>query len=197
MGVEFVRQEYTDNLPRWVIVDDTQKGELRVKARGETYLPFYGTQPRPKTAFDNDDDYKVYYQNYQALTVEQQNRYNNYLLDSIGHSYEFQFCALEYIADFKIGNCLIELDGRGHASRKAKDLIRDKRLCALGYNVVRIDQDCLLNFRAKNPVFRPHKLLSVIEELVPSFNIPATLPPIICKHRVIVRKPNPFIEVIY
>lgn len=119
------------------------------------------------------------------------------LLDSIGHAYEFQFPVMQYIADFKIGSCLIELDGRGHSGRQAKDLVRDKALCAIGYSVVRIDQDCLLNFRADNPVFRPHKLLSAIEDLVSSFKIPATLPAVDCKHRVIVRKPNPFTEVIY
>lgn len=87
MGVEFVRQEYTDNLPRWVIVDDTQKGQIQVKDRGETYLPFYGTQERPPSSFEHTEDYQVYRRNYQALTADQQARYLNYLKRAIFYNY--------------------------------------------------------------------------------------------------------------
>jgi very-short-patch-repair endonuclease len=119
------------------------------------------------------------------------------MLDKIGHEYEFQFHVLEYIADFRICNTLIELDGRGHSGRKAKDIIRDKRLCEIGFNVVRIDQDLLFNARAKKPVLRPNKLISVIENLVPSFNLTSPLPPIDCKHRVVVRKAHCFTEIVF
>ena len=87
MGVEFKRKEYIDNLPRWVIVDDTQKGQLQVKYRGETYLPFYGTQPRPSSSFEHIEDYEIYNRNYQALTAEQAARYVNYLKRAIFYNY--------------------------------------------------------------------------------------------------------------
>lgn len=87
MSVSYVRDEYTANLPRWEIVDDTQKGQIQVKKRGETYLPFYGSQPRNKSAFDNDDDWNEYYTNFQQLTQDQRNRYKNYIKRAIFYNY--------------------------------------------------------------------------------------------------------------
>ena len=74
------------------------------------------------------------------------------------HNIEFEFQAIVggYIADFLIGGVTIELDGRGHASRRASETIRDKSLNALGFHVVRVQQDGLLNKRANAPVFRPY-----------------------------------------
>lgn len=85
-------------------------------------------------------------------------------------SYEHQYNTGEYIADFCLNGyttdgILLELDGRGHAGRYAADRIRDKRLTDMGFNVVRVQQDSVFNKRAKNPVFRPFKLLSVIEDV--------------------------------
>ncbi len=120
------------------------------------------------------------------------------LFESTGVPFEFQPAISKYIPDFvAYGNVIIEVDGRGHANRKASDLVRDELLCGLGFYVVRINQDSLFNKRAKKPVFRPNKLIGVIEDLVPCGNISSLLPPIECKHRVVVRKPNPFTEVIY
>jgi len=79
MGIDYKRPEYNDNLPRWQVVDDTQKGEICIKSKGEKYLPFYGTQPRLPDTFDSDYAYNEYYLNYQYLTNEQKNRYKNYL----------------------------------------------------------------------------------------------------------------------
>jgi very-short-patch-repair endonuclease len=67
------------------------------------------------------------------------------LFDSFNIMYEFQPAISKYIPDFKIGNVLIEIDGRGHASRRATDIVRDKLLCGLGFYVVRINQDLLFN----------------------------------------------------
>lgn len=78
MSVDFKRADYLANLPRWKIVDDTQKGEIQVKDKGEDYLPFYGTQPRPKSTFDHQNDYDSYLNDYRTLTADQKNRYNNY-----------------------------------------------------------------------------------------------------------------------
>tara|TARA_R110000850_G_scaffold54418_1_gene129580 strand:- start:163 stop:906 length:744 start_codon:yes stop_codon:yes gene_type:complete len=119
------------------------------------------------------------------------------ILDSLGVTYEFQTPIGKYIADFKVGNVLVELDGRGHASRKATDIIRDQFLCGLGFYVVRINQDSLFDKRSKNPVLRPNKLIRVIENLIPSLNISSLLPTVTCKYRVVVRNPNPFTEVVY
>tara|TARA_R110000850_G_scaffold202512_1_gene328465 strand:+ start:112 stop:855 length:744 start_codon:yes stop_codon:yes gene_type:complete len=119
------------------------------------------------------------------------------ILDSLNVSYEFQTPIGKYISDFKIGNVLIELDGRGHASRKATDIIRDQFLCGLGFYVVRINQDSLFDKRSKKPILRPNKLIGVIEDLIPSLNISSLLPTITCKYRVVVRNPDPFTEIIY
>ena len=120
------------------------------------------------------------------------------LFDKTCVPYDFQPAIKNYVPDFLVcGKVILEIDGRGHASRKTTDLVRDKLLCGLGFNVVRIDQDLLFNKRAKKPVFRPNKLIRVIEDLIPDLNISSFLPPVDCKHRVIVRKPNPFTEVVY
>ncbi|HHZ68858.1 MAG TPA: DUF559 domain-containing protein [Methylococcaceae bacterium] len=119
------------------------------------------------------------------------------ILESLNVNYEFQIPISKYIPDFKIGNVLIELDGRGHASRKATDIIRDQFLCGLGFYVVRINQDSLFDKRSKKPMLRPNKLIRVIEDLIPSLNVSCLLPSVTCKYRVVVRKPNPFTEVIY
>lgn len=120
------------------------------------------------------------------------------LFDSIGVRYEFQPAISKYIPDFVVfGNIIIEVDGRGHASRIAKDLVRDEFLCNLGFYVVRINQDVLFNKRSKKPVFRPNKLIRVIEDLCACGDISSKLPPVTCEHRVVVRKPNPFTEIIY
>lgn len=120
------------------------------------------------------------------------------LFDDISMPYEFQPAISKYIPDFVVcGNIIIEIDGRGHASRKASDLVRDQFLCGLGFYVVRIDQDLLFNKRLEKPVFRPNKLIRVIENLVSCPDFSSLLPSVTCEHRVIVRKPNPFTEVIY
>jgi very-short-patch-repair endonuclease len=120
------------------------------------------------------------------------------LFNKTGVPYNFQPAIKSYVPDFLIcGKVVLEIDGRGHASRKASDLIRDKLLCGLGFDVVRIDQDLLFNKRAKKPVFRPNKLIRVIEDLIPDIDVSRLLPPVTCKRRVIVRKHNPFTEIIY
>lgn len=120
------------------------------------------------------------------------------LFDLIGIPYEFQPVISKYIPDFVVcGNVIVEIDGRGHASRKASDLVRDQFLCGIGFYVVRIDQDLLFNKRLANPVFRPNKLIRVIGDLCGWVDFSGLLPSVTCKHRVIVRKPNPFTEVVY
>lgn len=111
--------------------------------------------------------------------------------------FEFQKQVGTYIVDFRLGDCLLELDGRGHCSRKETDMIRDKSLCSLGWNVVRIDQDLIFNKGLKNPVFRPYKLMQVLKNYIPLLNVPDCPPSIICKHRVIVRESGGASEVVY
>lgn len=118
-------------------------------------------------------------------------------LESIKCPYEFQKICGNYISDFAFGLTLLELDGRGHASREASDLVRDKSLCDLGFNVVRVYQDSVINFRTAKQTFKPAKLMEVIEDLVPSLNFACSLPADGSKYRVVVRKPNPFTETIY
>jgi len=103
----------------------------------------------------------------------------------------------KYIVDFLIGNVIIELDGRGHASRFAGDRIRDKALNDLGFHVVRVNQDLLFNKRAKIPAFRPNKLIAVVEQLIPLMNIHSRLIPDGGKYRVIHRKAYTGAEIIY
>jgi len=120
------------------------------------------------------------------------------ILTKSNNSFEFQPRLEKYIGDFLVGgNVIIELDGRGHASREASDTVRDEFLCGLGFTVVRIDQDLFFNKRADKPVVKGEKLFRIIKNLVPSFNIPDFLPAVDCKYRVRVRKPNPFTEIIY
>jgi very-short-patch-repair endonuclease len=117
--------------------------------------------------------------------------------------FEHQFNTGNYIADFRVCNILIELDGRGHASRKASDIIRDKVITDLGFYVVRVDQDSLFNKRAKNPTFKPFKLMGIVKNLIKwdcrisnFWHFSSCLIPDTGKYRVIVRKPNGLPEVI-
>lgn len=120
------------------------------------------------------------------------------LFDSLNVPYDFQMPVSKYVPDFVVyGNIIVEIDGRGHASRKTTDRIRDKALCDIGFFVVRINQDLLFNKRLEGKKFRPNKLISVIEDIAGVSDLSCKLPPITCKHRVIVRKPNPFTEIIY
>lgn len=120
------------------------------------------------------------------------------ILTKSKNSFEFQPRVGKYIPDFLIGDSLIlELDGRGHADRVATDSVRDELLCGLGFTIMRVDQDTFFNKRADNPVVRGKKVFRIIKDFVPCFNIPDFLPAVECKHRVRVRKPNPFTEVIY
>jgi len=116
---------------------------------------------------------------------------------SAGIDFEHQKIVGNYIADFAIGSLLIELDGRGHSSRKTTDRIRDKALNDLGFDVVRVDQDSLFNKRAKNPSFKPNKLIGIIEGRVYGMDITRSLVPIKCKYRVIVREAYTGIERVY
>ena len=117
--------------------------------------------------------------------------------NSHGIPFEHQFVVGEYIADFRVGPILIELDGRGHASRSASDAVRDKTLTDIGWGVVRINQDSLFDKRAKNPKFRPYRLMYMVKYLIKwhfmltgFWHFSNCLVPDGGKYRVIVRKPN-------
>jgi very-short-patch-repair endonuclease len=117
--------------------------------------------------------------------------------------FEHQFNTGNYIADFRVCNILIELDGRGHASRKASDIIRDKAITDLGFYVVRVDQDSLFNKRYKNSTLKPFKLMSIIKNLIKwdcriinFWHFSSCLIPDTGKYRVIIRKPDGLPEVI-
>jgi len=93
---------------------------------------------------------------------------------------------------------LIELDGRGHASRRTKDAIRDKLLNERGFNVVRVNQDSVWDRRRNISVLRIGKLLSVIEKYVTDINLSSLDPSFAFgKYRVVVREANTATEIIY
>jgi len=120
------------------------------------------------------------------------------ILDSLGVEYSTQERIMRYNPDFAIGNTLIELDGRGHASRAAKDSVRDKLLCEAGYNVVRIKQDSMWDKRRFPDTVKPGKLLSVIKEYVSSLDLSGLDPSFsFGKYRVLVREAYTGAEVIY
>jgi very-short-patch-repair endonuclease len=120
------------------------------------------------------------------------------ILDQIGITYKTQERILTYNPDFIIANTLIELDGRGHASRATKDAIRDKLLCQEGFNVVRVVQDCLWDKRRFPDTVKPIKLLTVIKKYVPSIDL-SNLDPSFShgQYRVLVREAHTASEVIY
>lgn len=143
-----------------------------------------------KIALTNSERFKQTPTFHESLMIE--------LFDLIDMPYEFQPAISKYVPDFVVcGNVIVEIDGRGHASRKASDLVRDQFLCSLGFYVVRINQDLLFNKRLAEPVFRPNKLIRVIGDLCGWVDFSGLLPSVTCKHRVIVRKPNPFTEIVY
>lgn len=55
-----------------------------------------------------------------------------------GINFRFQFVIAPYIADFVIGNVVIELDGTSHNGREEYDMKRDVHLVTAGYRVIRI-----------------------------------------------------------
>lgn len=118
-------------------------------------------------------------------------------LKSNNISFEYQQIIGSYIVDFLIDDVVIELDGRGHASRLASDRIRDKALNDRCFHVVRVNQDCLFNKRAKIPKFRPFKFISIIENLIPSLNVVNSLIPDGGKYRVVFRESYTGTEIIY
>lgn len=116
--------------------------------------------------------------------------------------FEHQFNTGIYIADFRIGPVLIEIDGRGHASRKASDRIRDKAICDLGFYVVRVNQDCIYNKRSPSPSLKPYKLMSAVHSIIEDCNvsgignISSLLIPDGGKYRVVIRQPDGLPEII-
>lgn len=124
-------------------------------------------------------------------------------LDKWDIPYEHQFQAGTYIADFRICCVLVELDGRGHASREASDRVRDKTLTDLGFYVVRIQQDGLFNKRTKSPELKPYKLMSTIKSIIKYkamisdfWHFSGCLIPDGGKYRVVVRQPNGLPDII-
>lgn len=86
-GIAYRRPEYIEALPRWLAVDDTQKGQNRIKLLGETYLPFFGTQLRDRNTFNNTEDFQQHVQNFRALSSEEYVRYQNYLKRAVFYNY--------------------------------------------------------------------------------------------------------------
>ena len=119
------------------------------------------------------------------------------VFDKLGIRYKFQEVIGGYICDFVIRDIVIEIDGRGHASRKASDRIRDKSLCSLGLKVVRVNQDSIFNKRAKEPVLQAGKLISVIKDIMPDVKVDCSNITELGKYRVLVRQGDPITEIIY
>lgn len=86
-GIEYRRPEYQEALTRWLAVDDTQKGQQRIKCMGEFYLPFFGTQVRPSSSFGCTEDYQSYMLDYNSLTAQESARYINYLKRAVFYNY--------------------------------------------------------------------------------------------------------------
>lgn len=118
-------------------------------------------------------------------------------LDSHNVSYKFQPVIGTYMPDFVFDNVIVELDGRGHASRVASDLKRDKSLCAMGFHVIRICQDSIYR-RGVIETVNFRKLIQVMEYYIPNLDVFSSLPTSLsCKHRVIVRESGDCTEIVY
>jgi very-short-patch-repair endonuclease len=50
------------------------------------------------------------------------------------------------VADFVIGNIVIEVDGSSHNSKKQKDALRDSNMRKSGYQVIRLETDELTDW---------------------------------------------------
>lgn len=121
------------------------------------------------------------------------------ILRSIGADFTMQEIVCTFLVDFLIaGKVVVELDGRGHASRKAKDAIRDKLICDAGFNVMRVAQDGLWDKRRFPETIKPIKLLNVIKKYIPKLNISDIDPSFSHgQYRVVVRKAYTSAEVVY
>lgn len=89
-----------------------------------------------------------------------------------------QYAVGPYILDFAWPETQValELDGRGHASRRAGDVVRDRYLRRLGWTVVRVEHDAVLDRRTKR-VRALGPLREVLEELVPTCTCPIRAQP--------------------
>lgn len=86
-GIAYRRPEYQEAITKWLAVDDTQKGQQRIKCLGEYYLPFFGTQLRSVDAFSCTEDYQAYLRQYNSLTQEEATRYINYKKRAVFYNY--------------------------------------------------------------------------------------------------------------
>lgn len=64
-----------------------------------------------------------------------------FILDELGIEYESQFNIRKYSYDFKVGNNLIEVDGRYHEKTRLRDKIKNKVAKDEGYNIIRFTED--------------------------------------------------------
>jgi very-short-patch-repair endonuclease len=110
------------------------------------------------------------------------------LLNGWGIDFEFQFPVGKYILDFAFPKHMVnlELDGRGHASRKLQDVSRDTFLCSQGWTVCRVAQDSLWNTRTGGHP-QAWGLVNTLKALVPDFEKVSTSIPSGGKYRVLIR----------
>ncbi len=104
--------------------------------------------------------------------------------DALGIQYERQFIEGNSLRDFAIhaGKIIIELDGRGHLSRRDKDMLKDFSSVKRGWIVMRI------NFCNAKPNTDWHRLILVLKELVPGLEHVRTEPTSIrSQYRMLIR----------
>ena len=104
-------------------------------------------------------------------------------------AFDFQLPFDQYIIDFLFNsNIALEVDGRGHASRREKDAKRDEFLCSQGLTVIRVQQDSLFDKR-KFRIWKLGKLMEVLKNYIPDLDVSRINPaPIMSKYRMVVRQ---------
>lgn len=74
-GVAFVRQEISDKLKQWRVIRDCLAGEMTIKDKGETYLPYPSTTPRECKKGGVDTKYEAYKKRAVFLNVTRRTLY--------------------------------------------------------------------------------------------------------------------------
>jgi len=106
-----------------------------------------------------------------------------------GVSFSFQYPIGPYIADFAFvdDRILLEVDGRGHASRSERDAARDMDLIAMGWTIVRVQNSVLRNFR-RDAGWHIARLLRILDDLIADADLVSPEPsPAEREYRVLIR----------
>lgn len=108
-------------------------------------------------------------------------------LSSLGIAHERQFIEGKSVRDFAFPSekIIIELDGKGHASRKDTDLRKDLDSVSRGWIVIRVP------FCNRKPSIDWHRLILVLKQLIPGLDHVSTKPTSIrSQYRMLIRYPD-------